>query len=237
MAELKIPQKTLQDNFNLQDFKDDFNALNSEIEENKTLTDSEISKLKEIANTWEAFKSSGGTIGGDIIIPRGSQIKSQANGIVNALIWQGTEGVDSGAVMVGSTLQRTEIVSEVKPTTWYNGTRKYIIDSSDYVSDKSLNGYTKLPNGLILQWGSISETVSGLSDKITWVQYPIEFPNRVFNVTHSFSCQDSNTNARIGACYSYPNSNSQFKVRWNGLDLPHVHTIANVRFSWLAIGY
>ena len=59
MAELKIPQKTLQDNFNLQDFKDDFNALNSEIEENKTLTNSEIARLKEIANTWEAFKSNG----------------------------------------------------------------------------------------------------------------------------------------------------------------------------------
>ena len=67
MAELKIPQKTLQDNFNLQDFKDDFNALNSEIEENKTLTDSEISRLKEIANTWETFKASGGEISGNLL--------------------------------------------------------------------------------------------------------------------------------------------------------------------------
>ena len=76
MAELKIPQKTLQDNFNLQDFKDDFNALNSEIEENKTLTDSEISRLKEIANTWESFRDNGGVINSEVKLPSISLIKN-----------------------------------------------------------------------------------------------------------------------------------------------------------------
>ena len=99
------------------------------------------------------------------------------------------------------------------------------------------HGYTKLPNGMIIQWGLVSETVSGLSDKITWVRFPIEFPNRVVNITHSFSCQDSNTNPRIGACYSYPDSNSVFKARWVGLNLPYAETVTSIRFSWLAIGY
>lgn len=138
-------------------------------------------KLFAVIQAWENFKASGGEIGGDIIIPRGKQIKSEANGIVNALIWQGTEGVDSGAVMVGSTLQRTEIVSEVKPTTWYNGTRKNIIDSSDYISSKDANGYTKLPNGIIIQWlyarGSISQGKGVIEGNL-----PITFPNNYLSI-------------------------------------------------------
>ena len=50
MAELKIPQKTLQDNFNLQDFKDDFNALNEEIAETKE----ELTNLENAKGTVDS---------------------------------------------------------------------------------------------------------------------------------------------------------------------------------------
>lgn len=159
---LKKPEAN--DNVNIEDFNFNFDKIDE--------------KLFAVIQAWEKFKASGGEIGGDIIIPRGKQIKSEANGIVNALIWQGTEGVDSGAVMVGSTLQRTEIVSEVKPTTWYNGTRKNIIDSSDYISSKDANGYTKLPNGIIIQWGLIKTTLTADGQNITGtITLPIQFPN------------------------------------------------------------
>ena len=51
---------------NKREVDNNINELDVKIAENKSLTDSEISKLKEIANTWETFKNTGGEIGGDI---------------------------------------------------------------------------------------------------------------------------------------------------------------------------
>ena len=46
---------------------------------------------------------------------------------------------------------------------------------SDFLSSKSTNGYTYLPNGLIFQWGSASVS-SGAT-----VTLPVTFPNNIFN--------------------------------------------------------
>lgn len=55
MANLKIPAKTLSDNFNLQDFKDDFNALNSDIGDKSQLPTTDktniVNSIKEISSS------------------------------------------------------------------------------------------------------------------------------------------------------------------------------------------
>ena len=182
MAELKIPQKTLQDNFNLQDFKDDFNALNSEIEENKSLTDSEIAKLKEIANTWEAFKSTGGEIGGDLIA---STLKSWGDTMVDGNLWIG------------------------------NFSREY-------------NGHTKLPNGLIMQWGTIwTGTETGKKNyKIT---YPIHYPNKIlyFNAQTQGATYDY---SRIKCVYG-----ENYRSEMNIVEEKEAPYGTIIR--WFAIGY
>ena len=199
MAELKIPQKTLQDNFNLQDFKDDFNALNSEIEENKTLTDSEISRLKEIANTWEAFKNTGGVINGDIKLPRGFALCGTINGNRNALIYQSNEPNDNGRVIVGSSGQTTQIASELRPEVYWDARTHHIILESDYVSDKSQNGYTKFPNGIIMQWGQTTLSTSSGGGRVE-VTYPISFPNAPLAQTAQVrSCANDYTATRMTA--------------------------------------
>lgn len=51
------------------------------------------------------------------------------------------------------------------------------VDNTDFTQNFVQNGWTKLPNGLIIQWGSITVTTSGMA----WT-YPIAFPNAVLNV-------------------------------------------------------
>ena len=50
-------------------------------------------------------------------------------------------------------------------------------DLSDFASLRAGNGYQKLPNGLILQWGSVSIGV----DSAVNITFPIAFPNAVLN--------------------------------------------------------
>ena len=250
MAELKIPQKTLQDNFNLQDFKDDFNALNEEIAENrselnseitnnvnelnskidtnKSLTDSEISRLKEIANTWEAFKNNGGEINGDIKLPRGFALCGTINGNRNALIYQSNQPSDNGRVIVGSSGQTTQIASELKPEVYWNLQTHHIILDSDYVSNKSINGYTKLPNGLIMQWGTIW-TGTETGKKNYKVTYPIYYPNMIlyFNAQTQGATYDY---SRIKCVYG-ENSGSEMNIV-EEKEAPYGTTI-----HWFAIGY
>ena len=205
MAELKIPQKTLQDNFNLQDFKDDFNALNSEIEENKTLTNSEISRLKEIANTWEAFKNNGGVINGDVDFSTGLNarrvsLKNDQNDFFSFITLNDTT---IGIKFNDSILQTLDRFGEF-----------YIGGYS-----KEPNGYTKLPNGLIMQWGR-----STIQDDKWGVQahYPINFPNACLNVMAVPHSDGTSPNISVTDF-----TNTWVKIRGSG----------GFYCMWMAIGY
>lgn len=99
------------------------------------------------------------------------------------------------------------------------------------------NGYTKLPNGLIIQWGRIIRTGA---DAKTWELYPtfpIAFPNACWTVIGEVSSQDSNTNARLTASYVVPLTKVQFKTRGGSIGLPYDSTIATTEIDWVAIGY
>lgn len=57
----------------------------------------------------------------------------------------------------------------------------------------SLNpsGWTRFPNGLILQWGRLAAT--NLSNNTVW--FPLGFPNRCFGVQNTLITRGSNTGA------------------------------------------
>ena len=213
---------SLDNKANKSEVDNNINELDVKIAENKSLTDSEISKLKEIANTWETFKDTGGTIGGDILLPRGFALCGTINGNRNALIYQSSQETDNGRVIVGSSWQTTQIASELRPEVYWNLQTHQILLDTDFVSNKNTNGFTKLPNGLIMQWGKV--LLSGGSDGGKWqyVGYPISFPTSTLNVQLTQYSGDDYHNVKV-AYYE----NGGFML----------HGVRERNYNWFAIGY
>lgn len=107
-------------------------------------------------------------------------------------------------------------------TTWTDWT-------AQYTASKAINGYTKLPTGVILQWGNASPAASASSFAIT---FPISFPARCGSVM----CQNVYSNSRNTA-YSIAS------VGLNGFTAHPYVTGTNAvpavatNFNWFAIGY
>ena len=107
-------------------------------------------------------------------------------------------------------------------TTWTDWTAQYTVS-------KAVNGYTKLPTGVILQWGNASPAASATSFAVT---FPISFPARCASVM----CQNVYSNSRN-------TSYSVASVGLNGFTAHPYVTGTNavpavaMNFNWFAIGY
>lgn len=86
---------------------------------------------------------------------------------------------------------------------------------------KDSNGYSKLPNGMILQWGK-GRT---LESDVLWVQFPSAFPTSCVNVTLT-SFESTTTPTGINSVHGYTKSGVNIRSNQNDKD-----------FMWLAIGY
>lgn len=84
------------------------------------------------------------------------------------------------------------------------------------------NGYFKMANGLVIQWGGGSTTASGVT-----VTYPIAFPNNVLSIVLS----PFNSTAGL-TTYQAPTSTTFFAQGWDTAG-----TQTNNAFTWIAIGY
>ena len=105
----------------------------------------------------------------------------------------------------------------------------------DGVVSKSENGYVKLPNGVIMQWGSLTPAT-----RLTDVELPIAFPNSCFNVQSS-----------IGADFTDDGAYEDNSLIWGGYpkdgDLSRIVIMSNLiiggstatykKIFWTAIGY
>jgi len=71
--------------------------------------------------------------------------------------------------------------------------------SATYDAGHSLetDGYQKLSNGLILQWGYVSGGIS--TDGSASVTFPIEFPTKVLNITNQYIVSSA-TDSVVGDC-------------------------------------
>ena len=97
-------------------------------------------------------------------------------------------------------------------------------DDDAFSNSKSENGYTRLPNGLIVQWG-LALVEKG--DNTTPTLFPIAFPNRCLNVTATHLGLDRNVSAIIvGGTMTA--ASVTFRHNWE-------HTATHI--SYLAIGY
>lgn len=114
-----------------------------------------------------------------------------------------------------------------------------VTNLSDFSNIKNSTGYQKLPNGLILQWGSVnSPTRHGPNDPTTIVKFPIPFPSAVFQVQLSHntpSAYSSNAIYETGVgVHSYNNT----QVRIEHYDIGDKNGgVADYIVYWFAIGH
>jgi hypothetical protein len=83
--------------------------------------------------------------------------------------------VASGKWSIDGLLEASYNPLAVAPATQSN----QAVNLGQFASSQSANGYTKLPNGTIIQWGGTGASVSG----VLTVPFPIAFPNNLFAVT------------------------------------------------------
>lgn len=106
---------------------------------------------------------------------------------------------------------------------------------------KSNNGYTKLPNGIILQWGILTTSFPNNNVGTTstgFISFPITFPNGIFSITSSIG-KNVNSNSYLwGSVISCVMpitrlDGIQYEARIN------VGTGSNYNWQihWMAIGY
>lgn len=99
-----------------------------------------------------------------------------------------------------------------------------IVFDSHFAVSKSDNGYQKLPNGLIFQWG---RTAAGKLGTDKRVNFPIAFPLKVVNVHTNHIGADTGVNIVV---YHTDISTTGFAARSN-------YATHDVDMFWFAIGY
>lgn len=97
---------------------------------------------------------------------------------------------------------------------------KLSVDNSGFANSLSLNGYQKLPSGMIIQWGTAIITTA---NTIETFSYPIAFPSMSLRI---FTSQDQ-VDAGAKVVGASPFSPTQFKAQ---------STQTNDGFFFLAIG-
>ena len=109
---------------------------------------------------------------------------------------------------------------------------------------KSTNGYTKLPNGLILQWGVVDFNDQSLSQSSynsnvyytsETVTFPISFPNQLLSVVAQV--QDAPGPGRQELVNIWNVSNNGFNIEWQMLGNDRFPQSGKFLAYWIAIGY
>lgn len=145
-------------------------------------------------------------------------------------------GYPKGAIILGNdgvTTYRSLIDSNTNnpnttPTKWAKN------DSDRFSSSLAANGYQKLPNGLIIQWGSANNAAAATSV----ATYPIAFPSAVLSAV---VC-GGNINGSIQA-YAVMNTPSLTNFTWNaffassGNSPVQAPSAGQVTARYIAIGY
>ncbi len=104
-------------------------------------------------------------------------------------------------------------------TTWANETLNDIAAAltqsatkGDFGSSLAANGYQKLPSGLIIQWGVVTQETPTANTPYTF-SYPIAFPNAVFALLGSQTSDSPAPVVSNPAIFGFVSS-SQGRVAW-----------------------
>lgn len=209
---LKKPEAN--DNVNIDDLNLNFDIIDE--------------KLFAVIQAWEKFKASGGEVNGPIITPTGIQGPSSCS-----------YAFGSGNLQIKNGEARIDFISGdgVKPPRLEPLTGgDYDLGDPDYYFknvwigpySKTSNGYTKLPNGVILQWGSVEARSPGVDYR---VNYPIRFPNKCIAVSIE-NIMNVNSDKREFSRFCTWNTSMADHFAFRGEGFTNW-----VYPSWIAIGY
>lgn len=211
------------------------NTRNSLVE---SIESGNINDISAKANDWENFKENGGEINGNLKLNAGALTARGIASIDSELgltskdkkIWFGELAASGGEIAFRP--QKADIGTinlgwkgfEFKDL-WLEG------------HSKTANGYSKLPNGLIMQWGNITLSGSGhqgVAKTDSVINFPIQFPGGLF-VINSTANANENDYAKVvqHGIIRTGTSNSSFK--------PYATiqstTAWRIEINWIAIGY
>lgn len=113
------------------------------------------------------------------------------------------------------------IAAQVKTSDGDNVENKLVDKASktlDFLHSTAINGYTKLPNGIIIQWGTRSIDNSGML-----TTFPITFPNSCLLCL----CNLVDSGTTFTNVWSVTKSNFYVKHFYDGW----------LNVSWIAVGY
>lgn len=171
------------------------------------------------------------TLGIDHINNNG-QPGSQPAGYHN-VIHMVPQGSDPAAVTGYGQLYSKTIVSDVttdQALFWETGGGLIQQLTVNLTPSASTNGYTYLPGGLILQWGSAASTSSSTPNcTVVFATANIKFPNACFNV----QCTVNQTSTNRNSVVVFSKSNTQFQA--TGIDSSG-NAASGIVFYWVAIG-
>ena len=96
--------------------------------------------------------------------------------------------------------------------------------SMSFENSKTENGYTKLPNGLIFQWGTVTGILTNATSTVT---LPIAFPTAILNLSGTMKRNAAGYND--AGIWVYPNGLTQILVS-------NENSVTSDAY-WFAIGY
>ncbi len=104
--------------------------------------------------------------------------------------------------------------------------------SAGFLSSKQENGYTKLPNGIILQWGRVKDIAYDGRKDLT---FPISFPNACLNASAAYIADTSFVQAG-GVMYVANITKTGMTIEYQTVDSDASNFPKRDAF-WFAIGY
>ena len=228
---LGLPQFEPSDKYRLEDYNEAYMKIDEKVKELKdkeAQLDTKLAEAQSIIDTWETFKNTGGVINGSVT-SSGDWASYGCKDSSGTNIWY-TYSVPNDDSLIKAYLDEEHFYyspREFSPV--WNSSDKALGSevsrwSNIYLKGSSLhtNGYTKLPNGLLLQWGKSTSWNGGK----LWIEYPISFPSNVVNVSIT-SLENVNSNCKT--IFSTPDvSNTGFNA---------VSNVNQIGFFWIAIGY
>lgn len=108
------------------------------------------------------------------------------------------------------------------------------ITNLDFSSSIGLNGYQRLPSGLLIQWGQLPITTGSYST-ITTLTFPIAFPNACISITGNGDKEPDNTWAPITFLFKSRTTTTVSVVADTGNGSIGINN--SIYLNWIAIGH
>ena len=187
---------------------------------------SQIDLIQPLVDSWGNFKASGGTVGTLTI----EQAQSNVDGIITSKDLLGLYNKDSGLIL-GSNVIHPSQVSQGKMKL---GNLQFPFNDIylDGFFDVGITGYSKLPNGIIIQWGQRIIPVKTLRVQIP---LPVAYNDKILGVSITEEYVTSEAPA-VYSTFILSNSKSRFDVYPKLINTNNQPQIEQRFINWVTIG-